>query len=237
MVCVCRRKCAVGKLPCNALTFVWALAQKDCEALATTHLCRLFFHVNVWLHGPWRRHSFKRRQHHEDAMEARTRRPNKRAFWTLPFGTIWQSFFLCARLPEGGQKKIAKLKSNSIFQWSHNSVGYKVRSSRPSAGKFLASPHARDDVEPRPPWRTPLCNSLGNHLQQQKKHRELTVTQTVFEKCSHAKGVMGTIFLTIFRIVQDNIQTVFKTVIENLDIFRTVIKQYLNNIQSVFVLF
>ena len=30
-------------------------------------------------------------------------------------------------------------------------MDYKVRSSRPSAGKFLANPNARDDVEPRPP--------------------------------------------------------------------------------------
>ena len=96
VVCVCRRKCVVGKLPCNAVAFEWALAQTDSHALATTHLCRLFFHVNVWLDGPWRRHSFKRRQHHEDAMAARRKRPTKRVFWTLPCGTIWQSFF-CAQ--------------------------------------------------------------------------------------------------------------------------------------------
>ena len=168
VVCVCRCKCVVGKLPCNALAIVWALAQTDCQAFATTHLCRLFFHVNVWLDGPWRRHSFKRRQHHEDAMAARTKRPNKRAFWTLPFGTIWQSLFLCTRLPEGRQKAPKNSKSNGIFFWSHNSVGCKVRSSRPSAGKFLASPYAHDDVEPTPLWRTPSCKSLGNHLQQKK---------------------------------------------------------------------
>ena len=62
VVFVCRRTCVVGKLPCNALTFVQALAQTDFEALATTHLCRLFVHVSVWLNGPWRRHSFKRHQ-------------------------------------------------------------------------------------------------------------------------------------------------------------------------------
>ena len=77
VVGVCRRKCVVGKLPCNALTFVCALAQTDCCALATTHLCRLFLHVSVWLDGPWRRHTFKRRQHHEVAIAGRTKRPNK----------------------------------------------------------------------------------------------------------------------------------------------------------------
>ena len=123
VVCVCRRKCVVGKLPCNAVAFEWALAQTDCHALATTHLCRLFFHVNVWLDGPWRRHSFKRRQHHEDAMAARRKRPKKRVFWTLPCGTIWQSFFCAQGCPKAGKKKIAKLKSKRIFIWSHNSVG------------------------------------------------------------------------------------------------------------------
>ena len=29
-LCVCRRTCVVGKLPCNVLAFVWALAQTDC---------------------------------------------------------------------------------------------------------------------------------------------------------------------------------------------------------------
>ena len=61
------------------------------------------------------------------------------------------------------KKKTQKLKSNGIFLRSHNSVGYEVRSSGPSAGKNLASPHARDDVEPRPPLRTSSCNKLGKH--------------------------------------------------------------------------
>ena len=73
-VFACRRKCAVGKLPRDALTFMCAVAQADCKALATTDLCRLFVHENVWLVGPWHRHSFKRRQHHEDAVEAKTKR-------------------------------------------------------------------------------------------------------------------------------------------------------------------
>ena len=62
VVLVCRRMCVVGKLPCNVLTFVCALALTDCQAFATTHLCRLFVHKSVWLDGPWRRHSFNRRQ-------------------------------------------------------------------------------------------------------------------------------------------------------------------------------
>ena len=107
----------MGKLPCNALAFVWALAQTDYQALAT-HLCRLFFHVSVWLDGPWRRHSLKGRQHHEDAMAAKTKRPNKRAFWTLPFGTTWQSIFLCkaARRPTKKNRKTQKVKA---FSYGH----------------------------------------------------------------------------------------------------------------------
>ena len=132
VVCVCHRKCVVGKLPCNAVAFEWALAQTDCHALATTHLCRLFFHVNVWLDGPWRRHSFKRRQHHEDAMAARRKRPKKRVFWTLPCGTIWQSFFCAQGCPKADKKnrKTQKVKAFSYgrtIQWA-----FKVRSSRPT---------------------------------------------------------------------------------------------------------
>ena len=44
---MCRRKCVVGYLPCNDLTSVTALAHTDCEASATTHLCRVFVHVSV----------------------------------------------------------------------------------------------------------------------------------------------------------------------------------------------
>ena len=40
VVRVCRRTCVVEKLPCNVLAFVWALAQTDCKALATTHVKR-----------------------------------------------------------------------------------------------------------------------------------------------------------------------------------------------------
>ena len=105
---------------------------------------------------------------------------------------IWDDMaviFFCAQgCPKAGKKNLKTQKSNCIFLRSHNSVGHKVTSSRPSAGKFLTSPHARDDVEPRPPRRTPSFKSLDNHLQQQKKHHEQTVTQTVFEKCSHAMG-------------------------------------------------
>ena len=106
-VFVCRRHCVVGKLLCNALTFVCALSQADCWALATTHLRRLFVHVYIWLDGPWHHH-LKRRQHQEDAVAARTMGPNKWAFWTLPLGTVWRSFLLCKMLPEGWQKNIAK---------------------------------------------------------------------------------------------------------------------------------
>ena len=47
-VCVWRRKCVVGKLPCNALAFVWRFAQTDCQALACHPP------VSIRLDGPWR---------------------------------------------------------------------------------------------------------------------------------------------------------------------------------------
>ena len=118
--------------------------------------------------GPWRQHSFKQRQHHEDAIAARTKKTKQTS--VLNFA-IWDdmavivSVHKAARRPAKKSKNLKKQKHH--FLWSHNSVGFYVRSSRPSSGKFQASLHARDDVEQRPPWRTPSCNSLGNHLQQQ----------------------------------------------------------------------
>ena len=77
----------------------------------------------------------------------------------------------------------------------------------PNAGKFLASPHARDDVEQRPPLRTPACNQSF---------------------ATHASGGMGTVYMTVFqkfsKQYSNSIYTVFKTVIENVDMFRTVLK-------------
>ena len=91
---------------------------------------RLFFHVSFWLDGPWRRHSLKRRQHHEDAMAARTERPKNRAFWTVPFGTTWQSFFLCTRLPEGWQKKNRKNQKAKAFSCGRT-IQWALKSDRP----------------------------------------------------------------------------------------------------------
>ena len=98
-------------------------------------------------------------------------------------------FFLCKGLHEDGQKESQKLKNVKAF--SHGrTLQWAIRSDDPDPvlGSFWqVRTHARDDVEPRPPWRTPSCNSLGNHLQQQKEHFEQTVAQTLFEKCSRAK--------------------------------------------------
>ena len=81
-----------------------------------------------------------------------------------------------------------------------------------------------------------------NHLQQQKEHHEQTATQTVFEKCSHAKGVMGTVHPTVFQnfsrqysnCIEISIETVLKTVIEKFTFSNSNAKQYLNKIQTVF---
>ena len=54
----------------------------------------------------------------------------KRAFWTLPFGTIWQSFLLCTRLPEGWQKTSKKKLQKIAF--SHGRTSQRAfRSDRP----------------------------------------------------------------------------------------------------------
>ena len=128
VVCVCRRKCVVEKCPAT---------RSPSGGACTDRLLSPCHHAPVssllprnWLDGPWRRHSFKRRQHHEDAMAARTKRPNKRAFWTLPFGTIRQSFFLCRNLPEGRQKK--NRKSEKIISFSYGrTIQWAFRSDRP----------------------------------------------------------------------------------------------------------
>ena len=151
VVCVSRRKCVVGKLRCNALAL--ALGQTDCYALATTHhLCRLFVHVSVWLDRPHSPQTAPTPRRCDGSKDKKTKQTSVLDF---AIWTIWQSISLCTRLPEGRQKTSQNSKSNSTSPRSHDSVGYKVRSSRPSAGKFEASPHARDDVEQRPPWRTP----------------------------------------------------------------------------------
>ena len=105
------------------------------------------------------------------------------------FGRYGSHFFCAQGCPKAGKKECKKSKSNSIVLWSHNSVGYKVRSSRPSSGRFQASPHARDDVDrTETPWQTPSCNSLGSHLQQQKKHHEQTLTLPVLENVHMQRG-------------------------------------------------
>ena len=119
---------------------------------------------------PWRRHSFKRRQHHEDAMAAKTKKTKQTsaldfAIWD-GMAVIFFSVQNAARRPAKTNRKTQKLKAfycGRTIQWP-----IKVRSSRPSAVKFLASPHARDDVESRPPWRAPSRNCMGNHSKQQR---------------------------------------------------------------------
>ena len=160
----------VGQVPlyaCAVASALWkscpATRSPSCERLhrqtwsaaATTDLCQLFVHVSFWLDGPWRRHNFKRRQLHEDAIAARTKRPNKKSVLDTATWDDTGSHFYCVHgCPKAG-KKSKNSESKSIFLWSRNPVGYKLRSSRPSAGKFPGSPHAHDDVQPRPPWRTP----------------------------------------------------------------------------------
>ena len=135
------------------------------------------------------------------------------------------------------KKKAQNSKSNSIFLRSHNSVGCKVRSSRPSAGRFLASPH-RDHL-----------GELHRVIVWAKKAPR-TVTQTIFEKNTKAKRVMTTVYLTIFqnfsRQYSNSIQTILKTVLKTVmkkDIFRTVMQkqtvfeQYSNSSFTVQILF
>ena len=94
---------------------------------------------------------------------------------TLPLATILKLFLLFKQAARRLVKKNIRIrsKSNHVFLWSDNSVGHKVRSSRPSARKFTTSPHGLDDVEKRPPLRTPACNHSGNQLQ----HRQSNTNQ------------------------------------------------------------
>ena len=126
VVCVCRRKCVVGKLLCDALAFVWALAQTKCSALATTHLCRLFFHVNVWLDRPWRRHSFKRRQHHEDAMQQGQKDQTNESSGLCHLGRYGSHLFCAQSCPKADKnnrktQKVIALSYGSTIQWAFRS--------------------------------------------------------------------------------------------------------------------
>ena len=101
----------------------------------------------------------RRRGHSEDQRAKQTS--------VLDFA-IWDDMeviFSVKRLLQGDQKRTQNARSKSVFPWSHNSVGHKVRSSRPSAGKLPTSLHARDDA--------PTCNR--NHVQHRKKHHEQTL--------------------------------------------------------------
>ena len=126
--------------------------------------------------------------------------PNKRAFWTLPFGTIWKSFLLCKRLPEGRQKNLEHFLKEIVFSYGCK-IQRVIKSDRPEPvpGSFRQiCTHAMI-------WnRDHLCESPHVVVQAiiyntQKKHHEQTITQTILEKSSHGKGVVGTVYMTVFQ--------------------------------------
>ena len=69
----------------------------------------------------------------------------------------------------------------SIFPRSHNLVVFYVRSSRPSAGKFPASPHARDGVQPPHEPVTIHPAQYGSSPQRLLLHRSDIETLTLFD--------------------------------------------------------
>ena len=129
---------------------------------------------------------------------------------------IWDDveFILTVEKAARRQKKNSKLKNNSVFQWSHISVGHKVRSSRLSAGKFPTSRHALDDVEKRPLLPTPACRRPGNHLQHQKSTTNRHQREQHLQK-GHTQRCTGNSMHDIFfskksRQYSNSIQTEFK---------------------------
>ena len=153
-------------------------------------------------------------------LQARTKRRNKRAFWTSPFGTIWQSFFLYTRLPEGRKNR----KTQKVIAFSYGrTIQWAFRSDRPDPmlgsfwqGRTHAVMQNRDH--------------LGDlHHKEQKsitnKHERKQYLQNVHMQRSNGDSILDSI--------SEFLKTVFKTVIENLDMFRKVIKQYSNSIQTV----
>ena len=152
----------MGKLPCNALPLRVARLHRTGLVSPCHHppASSLRPTCPVWLDGPWRRHSLKRRQHHEDAIAART--TGTKQMSVLDFahlGTIGQVIFVCAQgYPKAGKKKIAKTqKVGAFFLWSH--IQWAMRSDRPDPpGGFPASPHARDECRIETSWRI-ICNN------------------------------------------------------------------------------
>ena len=106
-----------------------------------THLRHLFVRVSVSLDGPWHRHSLKRRQHNEDAIEAKTKRPKKK-FRNL--GRYGSHLFCAQGCPKAGKKKNCTtcVSLKNILLRSHNSVRHRVRSSRPTSGIWQVRPLA-----------------------------------------------------------------------------------------------
>ena len=123
------------KLPCNTLTVVWAPAQTDCQ-------CRACLRPR-------------------DCSVGRTMTPSQ-----APIGANYTNMWsqqgkkdqtserrgLCHL---GRFESCLKVGKSKAVLWSHILAGHKFTSSWPDASKFPASPHARDDVEQRPPLRTP----------------------------------------------------------------------------------
>ena len=83
-VFVCRRKCVAGKLPCNALAIVWALAQADCEALG---LLTLFTFSSVPFDDDERDHDLSSKLCHRgstrDCAETVTYQTSRNVLWKV----------------------------------------------------------------------------------------------------------------------------------------------------------
>ena len=141
-------------------------------------------------------------------------------------GLYGSHFLLCTGVPEGQQKN-RKTQKVTAFPYGR-AIQVALKSDRPNP-----VPGSFREVRMHPM----MCNR--DHLGE--LHHVIVWAIICNNKQAPRTNSNATVHLTVFqnfsRQHPNSIQTEFKTVIENLDFFRTVIKQNLNSIQTSFLLF
>ena len=136
--------------------------------------------------------------------------------WALPFGTVWKGIFPVWSAAKADQKvkhsKKGKIFSRKIAQFT----GHNFRSTRPSACKFPASPHALDEVEKRGNLcnlqhvivqaiiicytkKAPRADSNANSMEKKKKKHAKTVFA---ESLSNSKRKQHLEYCTFYKQVE-----------------------------------
>ena len=114
VVCVCRRKCVVGKLPCNALVFVWGACTdrllSPCHHPPVSSLLPRICLVGRTV-APSQLQAAPTPRRCDGSRDTKTKQMS-----VLDHLGRYGSHFFCAQsCPKAGKKKSQNSKSNSIF--------------------------------------------------------------------------------------------------------------------------